>query len=175
MSDKQAERIDVFLAELSGYVKREEHGPLADLRRGFSKTTEHRAWPYLAKYCDLTSARQRAIWQTIGAGFATIRESENVDNLGHTMRGLAIGERKGKSEQTEALKSFDGRFRRLLTCRTPEQVCEHLPGIIRAASRKGVGVNFRQLFWDLMSWNSDKRDIRVEWAAAYWGVRREAA
>lgn len=170
MSENKVYPIDRFLRELQGYVDHKERGPLADLRRGLSETTEHRAWPYLAAWCYLTNDTDRAIWRTIGAGFATLQTSEASGNMGDTMHWLAIGDRRKKSERLDALTSFDGRFRRLLTCRTAEEVCRHLPGIIRAAKNKDVGVNFRQLYWDLVNWEKEKPDVKVQWASAYWGV-----
>jgi CRISPR type I-E-associated protein CasB/Cse2 len=167
---EKEERIDRFLDQLRQYMARKQRGPLADLRRGFSKAGENRTWPYLASWCDLTNKSQRAIWQTVAAGFATLEASSQIGNLGHTMRLLATGVRRQKGEQSDALKSFEGRFRRLLTCRTAQEVCERLPGIIRACKNKGVGLDFQRLYWDLVSWNSDKHDVRIEWAAAFWGV-----
>lgn len=167
------QRIDSFLAELAGYVERNDRGALADLRRGLSPATEERAWPYLASYCDLRNHEHRLIWQTVAAGFATIERSTESGNLGRTLRALAMGDRRG-AEGVDALKSFDARFRRLLTCRSSGDLCRHLPAIIRAAKCKGVEIDFRRLFWDLMQWDGENRDdVRARWAAAYWGTPEE--
>jgi CRISPR type I-E-associated protein CasB/Cse2 len=172
MDIKKSSRIDNFLGWLQDHA--DNRGIMADLRRGFSEATAHRAWPYLTPWCNLKDERDRFIWQTIAGGFATLESSEEFGNIGTTLRRLAIGERRQKTEVNEALKSFDGRFRRLLTCHTAQEVCGHLPGIIRAAKQKGVGVNLRQLFWDLVRWNGEKRDVvRVKWAAEYWGTPEE--
>jgi CRISPR type I-E-associated protein CasB/Cse2 len=160
-------KIDRFLNELRGYVARKDRGALADLRRGFSKATAHRAWPYLARWCDLMDNGERAIWLTIAAGFATLEETGKAGNMGATLRGIAIGDRKKKAE---ALKSFDGRFRRFLTCRSAEEVCERLPGVLRTAKQKSVGVDFRQLWEDLDNWGED---AKVRWAKGYWSVTEE--
>ena len=168
--------IDRFLDQLRNYVKRKDRGALADLRRGFSKTTENRSWPYLTEWCDLRNRRERLIWQTIAAGFTLMEATDTkAGNMGATLRAIAMD---GRRDRQEALKSFGGRFRRLLTCREAEEVCERLPGILRMAKQKAKSVDFRQLFWDLMCWNSDKRDVRVEWASTYWGIsagEKEAA
>lgn len=172
MDGRKEQPIDRFLGRLQCYVKAKDRGALADLRRGFSEATENRAWPYLAEWCDLRKERDRRIWQTVAAGFATLEKTVTAGNMGATLRAIAIGNRK---DRKEALKSFDGRFRRLLTCHTAEDVCERLPGILRAAKQKekDVDVDFRQLFWDLVCWSGDKRDVKVEWAAAYWGAREK--
>jgi CRISPR type I-E-associated protein CasB/Cse2 len=167
MADKG---IDEFLARLKGYVDRHDRGTLADLRRGFSETTAHRTWPHIFAFWGPRAKGQLPILRLIAAGFATLEGTEQRGNIGATLRRLAMGDRKGKAEQSDALKSFDGRFRRLLTCRTAGEVCDRLPGILRAAKQKGVGVDFRQLYWDLRDWErpTDKRDVRVDWAGAYW-------
>ncbi len=163
-------KIDAFLAFLAKHV--EDRGMIADLRAGFSEATACRAWPHVGSWCDLADERERAIWMTVAAGFAVHKGTDTkAGNMGATLRRIALGD--GKQKATDALKSFDGRFRRFLTCSSTEEVCERLPGVIRAAERKGVGIDFRQLFWDLRSWNSPKRDVRVDWAAVYWGAARE--
>lgn len=168
MSNENEQRIDRFLDCMKGYVVRKDRGALADLRRGFSAATENRTWPYLASWCDLTNQRERAIWRTIAAGFAVLKGSNpRAGNMGATLRRIAV---EGRQNTSDALKSFDGRFRRLLVCRTAEEVCERMPGVLRVAEQKGISVDFKSLFWDLICWQSDKRDVRVEWASAYWGA-----
>ncbi len=113
-----------FLKWAKGRVEAKDRGVLADLRRGFSTGTEHRCWPHIAVYCDLSKKRERIIWQTIAAGFATFEQTADSGNLGATMRRLALDGASGSSE--DALKSFDARFRRLLTCDSAVDVCERL-------------------------------------------------
>lgn len=162
--------IDRFLADLASAVHRDDRGKLADLRRSVSEATSHRAWPHLAPYCDLRDARVRAIWSVIGAGFATLAPDglarTNVGNIGATMRKLALGD--GRPDEKK-LASFEGRFRRLLTCPTVEELCEHLVAIVRAAKAKSVPIDFRKLYDDLMAW--EDQQVRIEWATAYWGGR----
>jgi CRISPR type I-E-associated protein CasB/Cse2 len=165
---KQAQtRIHRFLNELAGYIRREDRGALADLRHGFSDATAHRAWPYVARYCDLARERDRVIWLTVAAGTATQKDTGlNVKgNLGTTLR-LIAGD--GKKPKSVDLKSYDARFRRLLTCSDAEDLCIHLPSVLRTAARKGASVNYERLFWDLCKWH--KEEIGVQWASEYWGA-----
>lgn len=174
MSDTKKYSIDSFLDEIRAAVARNDRGKLAALRRGFSETTEHYAWPYIAPYCEITDPRQRAIWLTV-AGAAALLEpkgflSSNVGNMGATMRDIALGLEKGKKPD-KALNSFEARFRRLLTCQTTEEICRHLIRAIRAAEAKEIRVDVVKLFWDLQDWeNHAKRDVRVEWAQGYWAA-----
>ncbi len=171
MSENDKRPIDRFLDQLQQWVKRDDRAALANLRRGFSETTEHRAWPYLAEWCDLANDRDRTIWRTIAAGAATLESSANTGNLGVTLRELALG--RSAEKKDEALNSFAGRFRRLLACDSVGELCDHLTPIFRAAKQKEIPVNFRQLFWDLVKWGNDPQAVRTRWAQAYWGVRTE--
>lgn len=173
MAEQTQTKIQAFLTRLTGCAARDDRGTLADLRHGFSAATEHRAWPHLAAWgVDLCNDRERRIWLTIAAGFATLKSTRRRGNLGATMRRIAVG---GGRAGDDVLRSFEGRFRRLLTCATPEELCIRLPAVIRAAARKDVAIDFEQLFWDLERWPIDSRgaDVRVEWAQAYWGSAYE--
>ena len=174
MTEQQEIPIQAVLSRLRQCVARDDRGTLADLRHGLSPPTEHRAWPHLAAWgVDLRNDRQRSIWLTVAAGFATLNESRKGGNIGATMRRLA-----GSN-----LDSFEGRFRRLLACATSKDLCARLSAVFRAAKQKGVPIDFEQLFWDLECWpvSSRGRDVRVDWAQAYWGeakgetTRKESA
>ncbi len=175
MKDKPDYPIDRLLGDLAAAVARQDRGMLADVRRGFSEATEIRAYPYIAPYCNLVNRRERRICLTVAAGYATLGPAgltrQNCGNLGATMRRLAL---EGGGKPNDALKTFEGRFRRLLSCQTAEDLCDHLTAILRAAAAKSQSVDFRQLFGDLTDWNcSVARDVCVEWAKGYWGVRAE--
>lgn len=158
-------KIERFLDWAQQRVSSNDRGTLADLRRGFSPGTANRCWPYIARYCDLARDRERIIWQTIAAGFATHGATVKGGNLGTTMRLLALDGSTGTSE--DALKSFDGRFRRLLTCDNAVELCEHLPGIIKAAKAKNsIFIDYERLFSDLLYWGDH---VKLRWASAYWG------
>ena len=159
----------------------EDKGPdrayLAELRCGLSKTMQDRAWEHLFPYCNkLSIPVVRATWCTVG-GLAAILIPKDLDcgdkpwweyNFGTTMRLLAKGKEKGK-EAEKALKSFEPRFRRLLSCDDTTLLCEMIAGIGKAAENKGVQVNLKGLFWDLSHWESDKHDdIRLRWSQQYF-------
>lgn len=177
MNEQQEPPINRLLSELAIAVKRDDRGLLANVRRGFSESTEIRAYPYVAPYCDLTDARERRIVLTVAAGYAMLAPTglarSNCGNLGATLRRLAL---KGTSESPDnALTTFEARFRRLLTCQTTLELCEHLVTLLRAAANKESPVDFKQLYWDLQDWDRrERRDVRVAWAKGYWGVAYEA-
>jgi len=157
-------KIERFLAHLSNH--RNDRGMMADLRHGFSEATEYRAWPHIAAWCDLAKDRDRRILLTVAAGFAIHGQSVPGGNLGSVLRKIATGDGRGR----EGLNTFDARFRRLLSCSTAQEVCEHLVGVLRTAERKGVPVDFARLHKDLMFWPGR---VKLEWARGYWGTPQE--
>jgi CRISPR type I-E-associated protein CasB/Cse2 len=146
----------------------EDRGALADLRHGFSPGTEYRAWPYIVSVCNLQNDTQRRIWLTVSAGFATHKATDpRAGNMGATLRTLA--KEPGES-RNEPLKSFDARFRRFLTCDNVIELCERLRGIILAAHRKNIGIDYEGLLRDLQGWREPEKRSRVKlrWAQSYW-------
>ena len=62
--------------------------------------------------------------------------------------------------------SFEGRFKRLLTC-DRDEIAVRVAPIVRAAQAKGMSVNYTQLLSDLLWWGDI---VKVEWAKAFWGA-----
>lgn len=161
---KKQGHVERFLGYLTTQV--EDRGVMADLRHGLSRATEYRAWPHIAPWCRLDDERERRIWLTTAAGFAIHQRTAESGNMGTVLRFIAMGDGRGD----EGLKTFDARFRRLLACSSAAEVCGHLAGILRAAERKGVPVNFAQLFTDLKYWGDR---VKVRWATEYWGAQSD--
>jgi CRISPR type I-E-associated protein CasB/Cse2 len=162
--NKTEERAEALLQFLQRHA--EDRGVMADLRCGFSQTREHRAWPHIAAWCELDKDWSRMPVQTLCAAFATQPKTISSGNLGSTMRALAVGQEK---DTENALKSFEGRFRRLLTCDTRQELCRLLTAVVRAAKAKEVAINYSQLYCDICWWENG--DVKLRWAAAYWGMR----
>lgn len=177
MSDTKEYPIDRFLQWVIELVRKDDRGTLAELRRGLSETTQNRAWehliPYSADFAE--NANHRIIWCAIG-GLAAILipnqllSSEPWNNIGTTMRTLAKG--GGENDETKALKTFEPKFRRVLSCDDTHSLCEMIVGIGRTAAVKSVSMNLKSLFWDMWNWNDqDKRErIRLQWAKQYFKV-----
>jgi len=163
---RQRSHIERFLEYLDSQVG--DRGVMADLRHGLSRATEYRAWPHIAPWRGRDNEHERRIWLTTAAGFAIHQRTVASGNMGTVLRSLATGGGRGE----EGLKTFDARFRRLLACAKAAEVCDHLAGVLRAAERNGVPVNFAQLFTDLRYW--DDR-VKVRWATEYWGAPIEGA
>ena len=168
--------IDRFLHWIAEIVRKDERGTLAELRRGLSETTQDQAWEHLIPYCSDfdTNAAHRAAWCAVGGLAALLApdgliSNEPWNNLGTTMRTIAKGD---EGDEAKALKTFEPKFRRLLSCGDTISLCELVVGIGRTAAMKGVSVNPRALFWDLWNWDDlDKREeIRLKWAKQYYHV-----
>ena len=170
--------IDRFLKWVAEIVRNDDRGTLAELRRGLSETTQDRAWEHVIPYCSdfAENENHRFVWCTIGGLAATLMPKglglsvdESRNNLGTVMRSLARG--KGDGDK-DALKSFEPRFRRLLSCADTRSLCEMVVGIGRAAVVKGISVNLKSLFWDLWNWDdSDRREkTRLQWSKRYFSV-----
>ena len=145
---------------------KEDRGMMADLRRGFSEATSDRTWPYVASWCDLANDRMRTIYQTVMASYAYHPLVTDEGNMGRVMRQIAIGH--GGSQ--EGLKTFDARFRRILTCDSSTEVCQQIGRVIRAAAQKGIPINYTELFKDLWYWGER---VKLRWGSAYWGSATE--
>ncbi len=157
--------IEKFIEYLSKV--KNDRGIMADLRRGFSKTTEQRAYPHIANWCDdFTNNRERKIVLFIAAGFACHKKVTSSGNFGLVIKKIATADEKG----TDGLKTFEARFRRLISCDKAEELCERLPPIIKLAEKKGIPVNFVALYNDLKYWNNDKK---IKWAADFWGFQKK--
>lgn len=154
-------QIERFLAHLG--TQTGDRGVMADLRHGLSRATEYRAWPHVAPWCKLDNERDRRIWLIVAAGFAIHQRSAQTGNMGTVLRSLATSGGRG----AEGLSTFDARFRRFLSCASSAEACDHLGGVLRAAERSGVMVNFSQLYLDLIYWGER---VKVRWATEYWGA-----
>lgn len=138
-----------FLTYLRGI--KDDRGAMANLRGALKPALRHRAWPLLGPVGGIGNAR----YEIVAGLFAYHPEENNTGNLGTTCRRL-----RGE------LDSFDGRFRRLLTC-DREEICERLTPVIFAAKARRIAVNYEQLFIDLCYWSDY---VKERWAREYWAA-----
>lgn len=152
-----------FMDYLEKNREKDDRGFMADLRQAFSHRNQFRTWPHIAPFCDLRNERMRIIYQTVAGAYAHHPLNTDKGNMGNALQQLAMGDGRGK----EGLKTFDGRFRRYLTCDNAEELCIHIAGVFRPLAKSGIPVNYLQLFTDLWYWGEI---TRIEWAYAYWSV-----
>ena len=144
-------------ADVLTYLRRlrNDRGAMADLRCALTPARRARAWPLLARIGGI----DRPIYETVAGLFAYHPDETSRGNIGTTCHRLA-------GENT----SFDGRFRRLLSCERDE-LCERLRPVVLAARAKGIPVNYEELFADLFYWGDQ---VKARWAREYWGAPAEA-
>ena len=136
-----------FLKYLRGL--KNDRGAMANLRGALKPAQRHRAWPLLGPVGGIGNPR----YEIVAGLFAYHPDEIKTGNLGSTCLRLS-GEHN----------TFDGRFRRLLTC-DRDEICDRLVPVVFAAKAKGVPVNYEQLFVDLYWWESAKE----RWAREFWG------
>ena len=146
-----------------------DRGKMAALRRAASPSTIRQAWPVIYSLGEDIGSLAAC---TVGALYAQHPEEDTkAFSFGVTCRRIATDNGK----DFEIPDSFDRRFRRLLACDSDDDVAGQLKAWIRFASAKGVGVNYEQLFWDLLTWNNKADRIKLDWARGFWPMRREAS
>jgi CRISPR type I-E-associated protein CasB/Cse2 len=142
-----------FLSYLQRY--RQDRGALANLRGALSEARRPNAWPLLAGFKDAVGSPAYETVAALWAGGVDLAASGG--NVGDTVAVLV-----------QSHHSFEGRFRRLLTCERDEIGARVAP-LVRAAQRNGTRVNYTQLLSDLLCWGDE---VRVRWAKAFWGAAK---
>ena len=127
-----------------------DRGAMANLRGVLKSAQRHRAWPLLGPVGGIGNPR----YEIVAGLFAHHAEETTTGNLGTTCRRLS-----------DDHDSFDGRFRRLITC-DRDEICDRLVPVVFAAKAKGVPVNYEQLFADLCYWSDN---VKERWAREFWG------
>src|SRR5262249_37265660 len=137
MSDNRPNPKEIA-ANLLSYLRqlRSDRGAMADLRCALNPTRRARAWPLLARVGGI----DRAIYETVAGLFASHPDETHSGNIGSTCRQLAAEN-----------NSFDGRFRRLLSCDRHE-LGDRLRPIVLGAKAKRIPVNYEELFINWWYW-----------------------
>lgn len=130
---------------------KDDRGAMANLRGALKPSLRHRAWPLLASVGGIG----RPIHEIVAGLYAYHPEETDSGGFGDTCRKLS-GEHN----------TFDGRFRRLLSC-DREELCARIAPVVFAAKAKGIPVNYHRLFCDLCYWSDN---VKVQWARAFWGA-----
>ncbi|MCZ2079103.1 MAG: type I-E CRISPR-associated protein Cse2/CasB [Bryobacteraceae bacterium] len=147
---EEAKKLLRYLRELKN-----DRGAMADLRCALSPAKLPRAWPLLARVGGIGD---RTV-ETVAGLFAYHPDETGTGNFGTTCQILF-------SENP----SFEGRFRRLLSCADRAELCERLRPVVLAAKAKDVKVNYELLLVDLRYWGDM---VKARWAREFWGANEE--
>ena len=156
---------DELTQKLLSLEKAKDRGKLSHLRRWWSPTTRHYAYPVIAGLAGGQAIDNSPIC-TVAALFAEHpQHSDKSKNFGSTCRAIA-----GKNRDT-----FETHFRRLLASDDLENdLAPTLQRIMRRAKKEGAAVNYTQLHKDLNKWRFASEDIKTNWAKEYWSVPDES-
>ena len=137
-------------------------GNCAKLRRYWSPSTRHYAYPLLGRL----SVLDRKPDALTAALFAEYPE--------HSPSGLTIGKAAlrlaGGSRNSSGFEAFERHFRRLLGCdgSNLEEIGAYLHRMILRLKGSGLKLNYNQILWDLRRWRSSDEDVKIRWACDFW-------
>jgi len=146
-------------------------GFLSQLRKLLSDATEHQGLLALGHAgIDLTDPAKTV------AGLYGLhpKHSDKAGNFGNTCRKLAVAiDPKASPGTTAGEKNpFNQHFRRLLSCRTRQDICIAIRRVARHAKSKDIPINYSRLFYDLHYWSNESR---MKWTRSYFGTQDLAA
>lgn len=139
----------------------EDPGFRASLRNWLSDSEKRRARAYPA-LMEVRGTLDDAAFNTVAALYAHHPEHQADDSSpGRLCQRLAAD-----------FNTFEGRFKRLLTC-AAEELPQQLRAVIFAAHARGVPVDYLRLYLDLRSWSHEHfgEEVRKRWATEFWGPK----
>ncbi len=150
--DEQPE--NTFLSQLRRICA--DPGSRAALRRYWSPTTRHQAYPLLGQLGALEDKRKTYLV----ALYSEHPEDQKGQGVGKA--ALRLGERK------DGEHPYDRHFRRLLACDALEDLAVQLHRLVKRLGREGIGLDYEVLYKNLNFWKNYSEDTKVRWAAEFW-------
>lgn len=133
-----------------------DRGNRAALRRYWSPTTRHQAYPLLGQLGALRDERKTILV----ALYAEHPEEKKGQSIGKA--ALRLGERK------DGEHPYDRHFRRLLASDLIGDLAVQLHRLVKRLAREGIGVDYEMLYKNLNFWTNYREGIKVGWAADFW-------
>lgn len=145
-----------FITHLARVV--EDRGNRAALRRYWSPTTRHQAYPILGQLFALEDKRQTIL----AALYAEHPNHQKKISVGKA--ALLLGDRK------EGQHPYDTHFRRLLSCDSTEDLAQQLHRLVKrlSRSRESIGLDYADLLKRLNFWANHHESVKLRWAADFW-------
>lgn len=139
----------------------EDKGFAACLRRADNPDTEHYAYGVLAGFgIDLENDGVRRPYAVIAASLSRSRRDQDGDlGLGAALRGCVEREDQGES-----------RLRRMLACRTTEELCRMLRPLLTFIDARDAPLCHARLLDEMLSFRFEeaRRRTRLRWAQEYY-------
>ena len=166
--DKWKKETD-FITYLDNFIKKNDLGALAALRRGLSGTpgTAFEMYKYLVPWVGDSSRWESQVFYLVASLFAWHQiswrqdEEQEFSNLGSSLRIL---------KNVSNADSLERRFLTLLNA-DREDLHVHLKQLFGLLVAKGIPVNFVQLIKDLKNWNHESHYVQQAWANEFWNDR----
>jgi len=156
-TEKQDDPFIIKLLKLS-----QDRGSLSHLRRYWSESTMHYAYPILGRLGVPDRRRPDAI--TAALFSMSPHHKLGAVNIGTACRKLA-GE--------NGMESMEKHFRRLLACESLEEVADRLSRLFKRMDRESILLDYNRLMWDLRNWDKKASDIKARWAMDFWQAPAE--
>ena len=134
----------------------DDRGNRAALRKYWSPTTRHHAFPILGKLGALRDNRKTIL----AALFAEHPEHRPNGSIGDAARKLP--------KPKDGEHPYERHFRRLLACDTLEDLAPQLHRLVKRLSREGIGLDYEDLHKRLNYWANYSEEVKVRWAADFW-------
>ena len=140
-----------------------DRGSLSHLKRFWSATTLHYAYPVLGRLGVPDPKHPDAMT----AALFSIHPRHQLGGPGIGRAALSLGDRK------EDKHPYDSHFRRLLSCDSLEDASWQLLKLMRRLEREGKEIDFNQVMWDLRNWDKKSADVKTRWAMHFWQAPAE--
>ena len=156
--------VDYFVAHLEDLRQRENRGALAALRRGLGSApgSVPAMYPHILPWAPHNRVAENACC-IIGSLFALHPDPGGAGNMGNAF--AKVGDR------TESLEK---RFVALLNCHY-DDLPNHLRQAVSLLKSKDVPIDWRQLLWNVVSWDHEARFVQKQWAREFWKSRPSEA
>lgn len=141
----------------------DDRGSLSHLRRFWSPSTLHYAYPILGRLGVPNPDRPDAIT----AALFSIHPLHGLGAHSIGKAALALGERK------EDRHPYDAHMRRLLASDSLEDVSLQLRKLMKRLDREGKPMDFNRVTWDLRNWEKKSTDVKTRWAMDFWQAPAE--
>ncbi len=155
-----------FIDHLEKLRDGDDRGALAALRRGLGREpgAAPEVFRYVVPYMPADpSWRLERVYYLVAALFAAHPAPGGHGNLGEHLRAIVHGDANREA-------AVERRFSELLAAH-PDDVADHLRGVVSLLRAHEVPVDWRQLFHDLRRWSfpESRAAVQREWARAFWG------
>lgn len=160
MTDTAKSKNDAFVDRLIKICG--DRGSTAELRRFWSPTTRHYAYPVLGRLGVANPQLPDAI---VAALYAI--------NPHHANGGATIGKACLNLAGDSGFESFQPHMRRLLSSDDLPELGGQLHRIFKRLERERIALDYNKLAWNLRNWGKKADEVKTRWAMDFWKAPAE--